>query len=203
MYLATAVLFLPAVGVGVLFGRSTLDRRPLDAEQKQAEAPADRSTRWELVTCQDKLAARSRASTAAAAGPGDAGRDGAGGSATVESLDAELRRCKKSELLVSAEVCAAAGRQFEALMALPKDGLLCGPKARAADLVEENLESCAAFGDIPADFRWDDFTKEEQSVLAEASRVHRVHTEEEVIRHLKDFVWWCTMTSPDAGAKKL
>ncbi|WP_437279486.1 hypothetical protein WME90_02720 [Sorangium sp. So ce375] len=108
----------------------------------------------------------------------------------------ELKRCRKSEILVNAEVCSAAARQFSALMALPKDGLMCGPKSRSADLIEQNFESCAALSDIPADFRSGDLTKEESSLVAEAIRVRETLTEDELLRSLKEFVWTCTETPP-------
>lgn len=115
---------------------------------------------------------------------------------TVDGLEAELRRCTRSELVVSAEVCGAAARQFEALMALPKDGQLCGPKSRAADLVEENFERCAAIADLHAKVRPDDLTKEQASVIAEAIRIHKTLSEEELLRRLKEFVYTCTEVTP-------
>lgn len=108
----------------------------------------------------------------------------------------ELKRCRKSEILVNAEVCSAAARQLSALMALPKDGLMCGPKSRSADLIEKNFESCAVLSEIPADFRSDDLTKEESSLVAEAIRVRETLTEDELLRSLKEFVWTCTETPP-------
>ncbi|MRG96119.1 hypothetical protein GF068_29980 [Polyangium spumosum] len=98
--------------------------------------------------------------------------------------------------MTSAEVCVAAARQFHVLLALPKDGLMCGPKSRAADLVEENFERCAMFADVPPDYRADDLTKEQSSLIAEAVRIHRTLTEDELLRRLKEFVFTCTETPP-------
>jgi hypothetical protein len=81
-------------------------------------------------------------------------------------------------------------------MALPKDGLICGPKSRAADLIEDNFESCAAFSDNSTDLRSDDLTKEESSLIADAIRVHQTLTEDELLRRLKEFVFTCTETPP-------
>ncbi|WP_044963775.1 hypothetical protein [Sorangium cellulosum] len=73
---------------------------------------------------------------------------------------------------------------------------MCGPKSRAADLIEQNFDSCAALSHIPADFRSGDLTKEESSLVAEAIRVREELTEEELLRSLKEFVWTCTETPP-------
>ncbi|WP_437721481.1 hypothetical protein [Sorangium sp. So ce861] len=199
--LAATVLLVPAFGSGVLVGRSILDRRPPATENRE-EPTSERSTRidWrELAVCQEKLAARSEPqaiASAADAPPGEGQQDAPEKAATVEELEVELKRCRKSEILVNAEVCGAAARQFRALMALPKDGLMCGPKSRSADLIEKNFESCAALSDIPADFRLDDLTKEESSLVAEASRVRQTLTEDELLGRLKEFVLTCTETPP-------
>ncbi|WP_437644541.1 hypothetical protein [Sorangium sp. So ce362] len=199
--LAATVLLVPAFGSGVLVGRSILDRRP-PAEEKRAEPASDprkRIDRRELAACQEKLAGHSEpqaTASAADAPPGEGQQDAPEKAATVEELEVELKRCRKSEILVNAEVCSAAARQFSALMALPKDGLMCGPKSRSADLIEQNFESCAALSDIPADFRSGDLTKEESSLVAEAIRVRQTLTEDELLRSLKEFVWTCTETPP-------
>ncbi|MBK9262103.1 MAG: hypothetical protein IPM54_20150 [Polyangiaceae bacterium] len=208
--IAAAILFAPAVGAGVWVGRSIPERRPKATEQnaEARSAPWVKKERQELASCQETLAAletlaafpEAGATLSADAVSEDAGRT----PATVEELEAELRRCTKNELLVSAEVCSAAGRQFDALMALPKDGLRCGPKSRAADLIEEDFERCAAFADMPANVRTDDLTKEQASLIAEAIKVHQTLTEEELLRRLKDFVYTCTETPPKLppGVKK-
>ncbi|WP_437328901.1 hypothetical protein [Sorangium sp. So ce381] len=199
--LAATLLLVPAFGSGVLVGRSLLDQRT-PAKEKRAEPASDPwmpIDRRELAACREELAARSEPRTTASAAeapPGEERQDTPGRVATVDELEAELKRCKKSEILVNAEVCSAAARQFNALMALPKDGLMCGPKSRSADLIEKNFESCAALSDIPADFRSDDLTKEESSLVAEALRVRRTLTEDELLRSLKEFVWTCTETPP-------
>lgn len=199
--LAATVLLVPAFGSGVLVGRSLLDRRP-PAKEKGAEPTSDpwmRIDRSALAACREELAARSapRATASAVdAPPGEGRQDTPERAATVEELEVELKRCRKSEILVNAEVCSAAARQLSALMALPKDGLMCGPKSRSADLIEKNFESCAVLSEIPADFRSDDLTKEESSLVAEAIRVRETLTEDELLRSLKEFVWTCTETPP-------
>lgn len=199
--IAAAVLFVPAVGAGVFVGRKIPERRPAAITTSVGTGTShwQRQDRTTLDSCQEKLAAltKPRATVANAdASPGEAERDAAQPPATIEGLNAELRRCTKSEIVTSAEVCVAAARQFEALMALPKDGLRCGRKSRAADLIEENFERCGAFADMQADVRPDDLTKEQASVIAEATRVRKTLTEEELLRRLKEFVYTCTGVTP-------
>ncbi|WP_438035829.1 hypothetical protein [Sorangium sp. So ce204] len=185
--LGATLLLVPAFGSGVLVGRSLLDRRT-PAKERRAEPTSDpwmRRDRRALATCREELAARSApraAASAAEAPPGEERQSTPEREATVDELETELKRCRKSEILVAAEVCRAAVRQFKALMALPKDGLMCGPKSRSADLIERNFESCAALSEIPADFRSDELTKEEASLVAEAIRVRETLTEDELRR---------------------
>jgi hypothetical protein len=183
-------------------GRSMPEQRPPTSGASERA----RSDYWmwkdrqDLAACQEKLAAQ----TAAAAIASNAGasvqavnEDAGRAPATVEELETERKRCLKSEILTSAEICSAAGRQFEALMALPQDGQQCGPKSRAADLVEEDFERCAAFADMPTEVRAEDLTKEQASVIAEAIRVHRTLSEDELLRRLKEFVYTCTDVTPE------
>jgi uncharacterized membrane protein len=198
---ATAVLLVPTFVAGVLTGRSILGRRsPANEERAEpASNPRVQRARRELAACQEKRAARSepRATPSATDAPsGEANHEAAEPKATAPELERELKRCKKSEILVSAEVCSAAAREFTALMASPQNGWICGPKSRAADLIEDDYASCAAFAAIPADVRSDDFTKEESSLIAEAVRVHQTLTEDELLRRLKEFVFTCTEVPP-------
>ena len=206
--IVAAVLFVPAVVTGVFVGRSIPERGSpaiTPAITTSAESGAShwrQQDRRDLATCQEKLAAQKTLPTVAStsvadASPGDAGRDATQVPTTVEGLETELRRCTKSELVVSAEVCKAAARQFEALMALPKDGQSCGPKSRAADLVEENFERCDVIAELYAAVRPDDLTKEQASVIAEAMQIHKTLTEEELLRRLKEFVYTCTDVTPE------
>jgi len=150
------------------------------------------AVRKDLSACQDKLARRLKGQRTLADG-GDAPEGGVVETAvTVEGLEGELRACRKSGVLVNAEVCVAAKRQFDALMAVPHDGLMCGPKSRAADIIEDNFESCAVFGDNSVDVRSKDLTKDEAKMIAEAIRIHQTLTEEEFLRRLKEFVFTCT-----------
>lgn len=164
LFIITAVLFAPAVGAGVFAGRS-IPKRTVQV----TPSAGSRSDWWtqkerlDLDSCRDRLAVEAAAaaigSTAGVTGEplrGDAG----GVPATIEELEAERNRCRKSEMVTSAEVCVAAGRQFEALMALPKDGQSCGPKSRAADLVEEDFEHCDVFADPPTAVALNDLTTE-------------------------------------------
>ena len=197
--IAAAALFVPVFGAGIYAGRSIPERSPSAAAEKPAGPPADRTTQVELSACQEKLAARSKARATpsdASAPPEETNEDAAEAPATIDALEGELSQCKGRGLLTSAEVCVAAARQFHALLALPKDGLMCGPKSRAADLVEENFERCAVFADVPPDYRADELTKEQSSLVAEAVRIHRTLTEDELLRRLKEFVFTCTETPP-------
>ncbi|WP_136922679.1 hypothetical protein [Polyangium aurulentum] len=197
--LAAAVLFVPAVGAGVFVGRSIPERRPPATETGTGSRSNPlRFERRELADCQEKLAAPPEALAAPSttgAPAEDGGRDAGRAPSTVEELGAELGRCKKSTRLVNAEVCIAAARQFDALMALPKNGLACGPKSRAGDLIEENFERCDDFVDPPAGGS-EDLTKEEAALVAEATRVERAYPAEEVRRRLKEFVFTCTEMPP-------
>jgi hypothetical protein len=204
--LLAAALFVPAFVGGVLAGRS-LGRKPAAAETKPAPRPADRFELAELSTCQEKLAARLQARaapSAADAAPGEPAADASPAPVTVEQLEAEHKRCRKSEVLVDAEVCVAGRHQFDALMASAKNGWGCGPKSRVADLIEENFERCATFADAPADVLSDDLTKEQSSRIAEAIRIHKTLTEDELLGRLKEFVFTCTETTPirPPGLKK-
>jgi hypothetical protein len=199
--LAAALLFVPAFGAGVFVGRSIPERRPPATEKSTGYSsdPRVRIDRSALASCQEQLTAPpdAPAPPSTNATPlddvkADAGRP----PATVEALEAELKRCKTSTRLVNAEVCSAAARQLDALMALPKDGLMCGPKSRAADLIEENFERCDDFIDSAAGGSAEDLTKEEARLIAEAIRVRRAYPDEEVLRRLKEFAWTCTETPP-------
>jgi hypothetical protein len=196
---------IPAFGAGVLVGRGMPDPSPPGAATSP-EPVADPGVIRELNACQQEVAMLPTARAApskAEAPPEEAKQDVPKTKATLEELEAERKRCRKSEILVNAEVCVAAARHFNALMALPKDGVLCGPKSRAADLIEQDFESCAAFGDDSARLRSDDLTKEESSIIADAIRVHQTLTEDELLRRLKEFVWTCTEAPPQypPGAK--
>jgi hypothetical protein len=196
--LAVAGALVPAFGAGVLVGRGMPEQRA-PAAATSPEPVADPGVIRELNVCQEKVAALRTARAAPltdAAPPEEARQDVPTTRATLEELEVERKRCRKSQLLVNAEVCVAAARQFNALMALPKDGLLCGPKSRAADLIEENFESCAVFGNTSADGSGDDLTKEQSSLISDAIRVHQTLTEDELLRRLKDFVFTCTETPP-------
>jgi hypothetical protein len=197
-FLAAAVLLVPAFGAGVFAGRSIPERQPKATGAGSGSDPSVRSDREDLASCQEKLAALPEAGATPSTTGGPAQEESADAGralATVEELEAERKRCKKSTRLVNAEVCVAAARQFEALMALPKDGLTCGPKSRAADLIEENFESCDDFVGPPAGGS-EDLTKEEAALVAEATRVERAYPPEKVRARLKDFVWTCTETPP-------
>jgi len=197
--IAAAVLSVLVFGAGIFAGRSIPERSPSAAAKNPAERPADRATQAELSACHEKLAARLRARATpsdAAAPPDEANRDAGERPATVETLEGDLSQCKRRSLLTSAEVCVAAERQFHVLMALPEDGVMCGPKSRAADLVEDNFESCAEFADIPPGHRADELTKEQASLVEEAIRIQRTLTEDELLRRLKEFVFTCTEGSP-------
>lgn len=187
-------------GAGVLVGRAIPERSAPEAETSP-DPVADPELLGKLQVCRQKAVALAD-DMAQAAPPKeavlakDAGQEIPATKATVEELEVERKRCRKSELLINAEVCVAAARQFNALTALPQDGLVCGPKSRSADLVEVNFESCAVFGGNQADIGSDDFTKEESSLIADAIRVHQTLTEDELLRRLKDFVSACTETRP-------
>jgi hypothetical protein len=204
IWIAAAVLLVPAFGAGVVIGGGT-GKRPMDVGA--VEMGVDPRLQGEVLACQQKLATPpgARARSAGAAGEADGGAPET--AADVEALEKELKACRKSEVLVSAEVCSAAVRQFNALMALPNDGKLCGPKSRAADLIEENFERCAALAGIPADWNADSFTKEESRQIAEAIRVRETITEGELLRRLKEFVSTCTdtsgMSAPVQGSQRL
>jgi hypothetical protein len=198
LVLAAAGALVSAFSTGVLVGRGMPSPRAPGAATSP-EPVADPGVIRELHVCQQEVAALPTAQAAppkAAAPPEEARQDIPTPKATLEELEAERKRCRKSEILVDAEVCVAAARHFNALMALPKDGVMCGPKSRAADLIEQNFESCAAFGDNSARFRSDDLTKEESSLIADATRIHQTLTEDELLRRLKEFVWTCTETPP-------
>ncbi|MDC0744371.1 hypothetical protein [Polyangium mundeleinium] len=200
--LAAAVLFVPAFGGGVWVGRTMLERRPPATETEtkpktRSEHAAEEADRQDLAVCRERVAVRSgarRAPSDPAAPPGDVQEDAGKRVASVEELQAESAQCRKSEVLASAEVCVAAARQYRALLSLPQNGRWCGPKSRAADLIEENFERCAVLADVPADFRSNDLTKEQASLVAEAIRIHKTLPEEELLRRLKEFVWTCTET---------
>jgi len=194
LVLAAAGALIPAFGAGVLVGRGMPEQSAPDSATSP-EPVADPGVLRDLDVCQEKVAAL-RTPQADAAPPEEARQDVPTTKATLEELEVERKRCRKSRLLVNAEVCVAAVRQFNALMALPKDGMLCGPKSRAADLIEENFESCAVFGDTSEDGSGGDLTKEESSLLADAIRVHQRLTEDELLRRLKEFVSTCTETPP-------
>ncbi len=199
--IAAAILLAAVFGAGIWVGRTALGPKapPEETPSVSNADPRTRTARGELEACREKLSARSqgrRGLSDAGAASEDAGRGAEEAPVTLEALEAERSRCKKSERLVSAEVCVAAARQYRALLSLPKDGLMCGPKSRAADLIEDNFAYCDALSDIPADEGAGALTKEEASLLEEARRVRETYPEDEVLRRLKEFVFTCTETPP-------
>lgn len=194
LVLIAAMLFVPVCGAGFFVGRSMGERPPTQRTTEARSSPSVMADRRAFASCQQTLAAMKAAPTTLSA---DKPNEDAGKApTTLEELETELRRCTSNELLVSAEICSAAGRQFEALMALPKDGLRCGPKSRAADLIEENFERCAVFATVSPTVRSENLTKEQSSLVAEAIRVRQTLTEDELLRRLKEFVYTCTETPP-------
>jgi len=190
--IVATILFLSALGVGVTLGRMNPERRST-AEEAQPTTRADvtaRLLREDLASCREKLAAHAKA--ADVRGTRTNGRASARFTTDIE-LEAELVRCTKSETLKRSEVCVAARRQFDALMAVPGSGA-CRVKSIAAAVIERDFEWCAALSDLPADLASGALTKEESRLVADALRVRDDLVENKLARKLKVFTWDCIET---------
>jgi len=178
--LAVAVaLLLPAFAVGVMIGRSTLERR---AEGK-AEPGAEPGVRGELAACQEELEAPSQAraapSASAAAAPREgAKREAAGAAVEVKELEEAVRECKKRDVLTKAEVCIAAGREFDMVMGAPEGFLFCRALIDAREVIKRNSQKCVELGDVLEDLNQDQFTKEEARSVMDAIKVREALNKE-------------------------
>jgi hypothetical protein len=158
-------LALPVFGAGVMVGWMSLERSPPPREER-AESVSDPGVQRELGACQEELAARSEARatpSATAAPPEEVKGDASEPVDEVEALKKEIKACRKSAILRSAEICIAASRHFAAMIALPDNDILCLNKALVASFLEEDFEQCDEFQDIPADLDSGNLTKEELS----------------------------------------
>lgn len=195
--LAAFALLAPAFGGGMFFGRSCLGPRP-PADAQPAEPAADAGDEDMLAQCQQALRAlpriRSSPLASAEALP-DADASALTPKARVDALQAQIKTCRKSEVLVNAEICASVGRHYAAILALPDNGVLCIQRARAASFIEEDYEKCDDFAELPNDLDLDSLTKEERSTLLEAVKVRKTIGEDELRKQMGHVYETCFATA--------
>ena len=102
-----------------------------------------------LAACEDELEAFSQPSPKASATDAmtdEAKRVAAEKAATVEALENALRQCRKSDLLLDAELCRAADRYGIPLyMVVLHADRQCVDKLGVGDLILKHTEQCADF----------------------------------------------------------
>jgi len=189
--LLAAVLLVPTFGAGVLVGRLLLGRNA-PAEEQRAEAQAGDADADALAACRQELTTLPKTRTVSSA---DAETSALEPAARIESLKTQIKACRKSEVLVNAEICSAAGRHYAAITALPDNGVLCIQRARAASFIEEDFEKCDGLEDIPNDLDLDALTKEERNTVVDAIKVHNTIAEDELHKRLSTVYETCFKTA--------
>lgn len=196
--LAAVALLAPTFGLGVLVGRFSFFKENAPVNTEGAGSAFDAGDEDALSTCRQALRAlpriHSRRLRSADANT-DANTDVLTPEARVGALQAQISTCRKSEVLVDAELCASVGRHYAAMLALPDNGVLCIQRARAASFIEEDYEKCDDFAKIPDDIDLDSLTKEERGTLLEAVRVRKTIREDELRKQLGKVQETCFATA--------
>ncbi|UQA55815.1 hypothetical protein [Polyangium aurulentum] len=191
------VLLVPAFAVGVMIGRSTLERR---AAGKAAPDP-DPGVSKELAACQQELEAPSTAQAAPSAAV-VAPREGAkpevaGAAAEVEELEEAVRECKKRDVLTKAEVCIAAGREFDMIMtSAPEEFRSCRLLFHARELIKSNLKKCVELGDVPEDSNRDQLTEADARIVLDAVKVREGLDEKALVERIDAVMDACSKKHP-------
>jgi len=195
--LAVAVaLLVPGFAVGVMIGRSTLERRA----EGRAEPGAEPAVSGELAACQEELEAPSRAQAPASApeAPREEPKRGAvGASAKVEELREAVRECKKNDLLTKAEVCIAAGRAFDMIVtSSPEEFRSCQELFFPRELIKDNFKKCVEIGDVTEDLKRDRLTEEEARRVLHAVKVREALDEETLVERITAAMDACSKKHP-------
>jgi hypothetical protein len=115
--------------------------------------------------------------------------------ARLAALNTQVETCRKSEVLVNAEICSSVARHYAAIMALPDNGVLCIQRARAASFIEEDFEKCDDLAEMPDDLDLDSLTQEERSTLFEAVKVRKTISEDELRKQMGNVYETCFKTA--------
>jgi hypothetical protein len=195
--LLAAGLLIAAFGAGLIFGRSSPQRRP-PAAAKPAESVADPRVTEELSACRQAIAARAKGLAApptTAAPPEQMKKGEPETAAKIEALEEDLHKCKKGELLTHAYDCYSIDRQFTLMLMLASvDETSCEEKAKIGRSIAANFEKCAGFKDALE--KWDptELTEEEQKSVVNAVNVQRTDDKEKIKAHIESIINACQKT---------
>jgi hypothetical protein len=192
--LLAAGLLIAAFGAGLIFGRSSPQRR-LPAAVKSAESVADPEVMEELSACRQALAARAKAHAAppATVAPPEQMKQGDPETAAqIEALEEDLHKCKKNEVLTNAYDCYSISRQFTLMMTLASvDETSCKEKEKIGRSIAENFEKCAGFEDVLKTWDPNEFTEEERKSVVNAVNVQRTDNREKIKGLIESIIKAC------------
>lgn len=173
--LAGVCLLVMAFGVGIGVGRARREKpKPTETTRTTNSQFADTgealaACKAELETLSQPLPTPSRMD----AMTDEAKRAAAREAAKIEALEDELRGCRKSDLLLDAELCRAADRYGIALfMVVLHADRQCVDKPGVGDLILKHTEQCANFEDQtdPDEMDLGELSDQELSNIHDAQR---------------------------------
>ncbi len=148
--LAGVCLLVAAFVAGLGVGRANRDK-PRPPETARVTNPGRADFNEALAACEDEMEALSQPSPNASttdAMSDEAKQAVAEKAATVEVLENELRGCRKSDLLLDAELCTASDRySFALLLPVLHADQKCSDKLGVGDLIIRHSEQCLNFED--------------------------------------------------------
>lgn len=148
--LAGVCLLVMAFGVGIGVGRARREK-PKPTETTRVENPGRVDFKEALAACEDELEAFSQPSPSGStvgAKTDEAKQAAAEEAAKIEALEDELRGCRKSDLLMDAELCRAVDRySFALLLPVLHADQKCSDKLGVGDLIVKHSEQCLNFED--------------------------------------------------------
>lgn len=143
-------LLAVAFGAGLGVGRARREK-PRPPETARVTNPQNVDIDEALAACEDEIEALSQPSPNASAMDAmsdEAKQAVAEKAATVEALENELRQCRKSDLLLDADMCRAADRYGIPLyMVVLHADRQCVDKLGIGDLILKHTEQCVDFED--------------------------------------------------------
>jgi hypothetical protein len=170
----TAILALPAFGMGLAVGKATIAVPHVPAAAPRAPLNNLKETfrmTDELGACRRTLARYKRpalASSSTSSVSPDAGADAGGPLEQIETLRQSIQTCQSSARLVGAELCRSVKVYLDAMLSLPDNGVLCIQRVRVADYIEEDFEKCADFEKAPSNAELAGYTAEERKTILDA-----------------------------------
>jgi hypothetical protein len=172
--LGTALLALPAFGAGLALGKASIAAPHVPATATSVawdDLPEAFRATDELGACRRKLAHYKRPRTAPSSTSSvspEALADAGGPSASIDTLRKNLQTCQHSARLAGAELCRSVKVYFDAMLALPDNGVLCIQRVRIADYIEEDFDKCAAFEKAPNEAELEGYTAAERKTILDA-----------------------------------